>query len=141
MQAENSSKGKKSKKGRQYSTPPASPKAGRLGIAKELINLLFEDLLLNHDAPVYVPRLIQGMRKEVRPLLTFPAPWICSRGVSAMLMFEWVDGFATQHSFAAQGGNCLRGAGSSETLREGVMRKGGSSRHSFPGFLHERAPL
>src|SRR3981189_2573739 len=44
MQAQNTSERKKSKKGRQYSTPPACSKASGLGIAKEFINLL-----LDHD--------------------------------------------------------------------------------------------
>jgi len=42
MQAENSSEGKKPKKGGQYPTPPARSKASRLGIAKECINFLLE---------------------------------------------------------------------------------------------------
>jgi hypothetical protein len=46
MQAQNSSEGKESKKGRQYPTPPTRSKASRLGIAKEFI-----DFLLDHDAP------------------------------------------------------------------------------------------
>jgi hypothetical protein len=45
MQAQNSSEGKKSKKGRQYPTPPTRSKASRLGITKEFINFL-----LDHDA-------------------------------------------------------------------------------------------
>jgi hypothetical protein len=44
MQAQNSSEGKKSKKGRQYPTPPTCSKASRLGIPKDLINFL-----LDHD--------------------------------------------------------------------------------------------
>jgi len=44
MQAQNSPEGKKSKKGRQNPAPPASSKAGRLGIAKKFI-----DFLLDHD--------------------------------------------------------------------------------------------
>jgi len=44
MQAQNSSEGKKSKKGRQYPTPPARSKAGRLGVAKKVIYFL-----LDHD--------------------------------------------------------------------------------------------
>jgi hypothetical protein len=42
MQAQNSSEGKKSKKGRQYPAPPARAKASRLGIAKKFINFLLE---------------------------------------------------------------------------------------------------
>jgi hypothetical protein len=45
MQAQNSSEGKKSKKGRQYPTPPARSKASGLGITKESVNFLFD-----HDA-------------------------------------------------------------------------------------------
>jgi hypothetical protein len=42
MQAQNSSERKKSKKGRQYPTPPTRSKAGRLGIAKEFVNFLLD---------------------------------------------------------------------------------------------------
>jgi len=44
MQAQNASERKKSKKGRQYPTPPTGSKASRLGITKEFINFL-----LDHD--------------------------------------------------------------------------------------------
>jgi hypothetical protein len=46
MQAQNSAKGKKSKKGRQYPAPPARSKAGRLVITKEFINFLLDHDLL-----------------------------------------------------------------------------------------------
>jgi hypothetical protein len=46
MQAQNSAEGKKTKKGGQYPAPPARSKAGRVGITKELV-----DLLLEHDVP------------------------------------------------------------------------------------------
>jgi hypothetical protein len=42
MQAQNSSEGKKSKKGRQYPAPPARSKAGRLVITKEFVNFLLD---------------------------------------------------------------------------------------------------
>src|SRR5882672_9413594 len=44
MQAQNASERKKSKKGRQYPTPPTRSKASRLGITKKFINFL-----LDHD--------------------------------------------------------------------------------------------
>jgi hypothetical protein len=46
MQAQHCSEGKKSKKGREYPTPPTGSKASGLGIAKEFI-----DFLLDHDVP------------------------------------------------------------------------------------------
>ena len=46
MQAQDSSERKKSEERRQYPAPPAGPKAGSLGIAKEFIHLL-----LDHDGP------------------------------------------------------------------------------------------
>jgi hypothetical protein len=42
MQAQNASERKKSKKGRQYPTPPTGSKASGLGITKELINFLLD---------------------------------------------------------------------------------------------------
>src|SRR5947208_1299033 len=42
MQAQNASERKKSKKGRQYSTPPTGSKASRLGITKEFLNFLLD---------------------------------------------------------------------------------------------------
>src|SRR6266478_4182106 len=44
MQAQNASERKKSKKRRQYPTPPTGSKASRFGITKEFINFL-----LDHD--------------------------------------------------------------------------------------------
>src|SRR5580704_14692842 len=46
MQAENAAEREKSKKDRQYPTPPARSKASGLGVSKELINFL-----LDHDVP------------------------------------------------------------------------------------------
>jgi hypothetical protein len=42
MEAQNASERKKSKKGRQYPTPPTGSKASRLGITKKFINFLLE---------------------------------------------------------------------------------------------------
>ena len=74
MQAQNSAERKKSEKGRQYPAPPTRSKAGRLGIAKEFI-----DLLLDHDVSPSLGPSSHSHKRSSAPLATASAP-----GVSAL---------------------------------------------------------
>jgi hypothetical protein len=60
MQAENAAEREKSKKNRQYATPPARSKASGLGIAKK-----FLDFLLEHSAPSLRPPAQASYLKDI----------------------------------------------------------------------------
>src|SRR5580765_2747435 len=87
MQAQDSSEGKKSKKSRQYPTPPTRSKASRLGIRKEFI-----DFLLDHDVSkltfVDSRKLAERWRHDAFAQMAIPKTYAATF-TSPIAFFPW----------------------------------------------------